>query len=310
MNLIKGGKFMKSKIGIIGLGKMGLNIALNAQDNGWQIFGFDVESSARENAKLNNIKVLDTLGELLTNLDEKKVILLSTPAGDITNNLIIELGNLLNVGDIVIDSGNSKFSDSLNNYNILSKKGISFIDCGTSGGVSGARNGACLMIGGDQAAYEQIEDFFNDISIENGCIFVPSPSAGHYLKMVHNGIEYGMMQAIGEGFAVLQASNYDFDFAEVSKVWNNGSVVRSWLIELAEEEFKKDPKLDTITGLIDANGEAKWTVEEALRMNVPVPVIANSLFVRNESQLDDSFSNKVVASLRRGFGGHAVKMKG
>ncbi|WP_203265914.1 phosphogluconate dehydrogenase (NAD(+)-dependent, decarboxylating) [Streptococcus uberis] len=301
---------MKRKIGIIGLGKMGLNLALNAQDSGWQIFGYDVETSARENAKEKGINITQSIDNLIDHLDDQRVILLSTPAGKVTNDVIFQLGELLNENDIVIDSGNSRFTDSLRNYHFLSEKGISFLDCGTSGGVSGARNGACLMIGGDQSTYDQLEEFFLDISIENGCLFIPQPSAGHYLKMVHNGIEYGMMQAIGEGFAVLEASGLDYDFEKVSRVWNNGSVVRSWLMELAEEEFKKDPQLATISGLIDANGEAKWTVEEALRMNVPVPVIANSLFVRNESQLEDSFSNKVVASLRRGFGGHAVKMKG
>lgn len=301
---------MKSKIAVIGLGKMGLNLALNAQDKEWSIYGFDVDSSARKNAKDAGLSVCESIEELIAELDEKCVILLSTPAGEITNQLIAFLGQHLKKDDIVIDSGNSKFEDSLKNYHLLSEKGIAFLDCGTSGGVSGARHGACLMIGGDQDVYNQLEDFFMDISIEDGCLFIPKPSAGHYLKMVHNGIEYGMMQAIGEGFAVLEASNYQYDYEKVSKVWNHGSVVRSWLMELAEAEFKEDPKLETITGLINANGEAKWTVEEALRMDVPVPVIANSLFVRNESQLEDSFSNKVVASLRRGFGGHEVTLKG
>nr|WP_274518963.1 decarboxylating 6-phosphogluconate dehydrogenase [Streptococcus orisasini] len=300
--------FMKT-IGIIGLGKMGFNLALNAQDHDWNVIGFDEDSKVRKKAVRASVQTVDSLGALIESLETKKIILLSTPAGEITNHLIDKLKENLQAGDIIIDSGNSNFKDSLKNYQSLKEKDIGFIDCGTSGGVSGARHGACLMIGGEQEVYDDIADFFEAISIKGGCLFVPEPSAGHYLKMVHNGIEYGMMQAIGEGFSVLEASGFNYDYAKVANVWDHGSVIRSWLVEIAGEAFKDDAKLEKIEGIIEANGEAQWTVEEALQLEVPVPVIANSLFVRNSSKLTDSFSNKVVAALRHGFGGHAVKLK-
>ncbi|WP_156286320.1 phosphogluconate dehydrogenase (NAD(+)-dependent, decarboxylating) [Oceanivirga salmonicida] len=297
------------KIGFVGLGKMGYNLALNAIDNKWDIVGFDVSEEIRLEAKKAGIKTVNSIGELLEELEEKKVIFLSTPAGEITNNLIKNFKELLKENDIVIDSGNSNFNDTLSNYKLLKEKGIHFLDCGTSGGKSGARNGACLMIGGEEKPFREMEEFFKSIATENGYLYTKKPGSGHYLKMIHNGIEYGMMQAIGEGFDILNACQFEYDFEEVSKVWNNGSVIRSWLIELAEEGFAKDKKLNKIKGVIDANGEAKWTVEEALRLDIPAPVIATSLFVRNNSKIDDSFSNKVVATLRNGFGGHDVYEK-
>ena len=297
------------KIGIIGLGKMGLNLALNATDHGFEIVGYDVSKEIVEKAKEDHLKVASSIEELLDALEDVKVVMLSLPAGKITNGVVQQLSSLLKEGDIVIDSGNSNYKDSLQNYQTLKEKNIYFLDCGTSGGMSGARNGACLMIGGDQEAFDRVKDFFEAIAIENGCLFVDQPSAGHYLKMVHNGVEYGMMQAIGEGFNILEQSEFTFDHEKVAKVWNNGSVIRSWLMELAQEAFKKDPKLDKIEGVIGSNGEAKWTLEEALRLGVPTPVIADALFVRNNSCGSDEFSNKIISALRNGFGGHAMKMK-
>ncbi len=297
------------KIGIIGLGKMGLNLALNATDHGFEIVGYDVSKETVEKAKADHLKVASSIEELLHALEDVKVVMLSLPAGKITNGVVQQLSSLLKEGDIVIDSGNSNYKDSLQNYQTLKEKNIYFLDCGTSGGMSGARNGACLMIGGDQEAFDHVKDFFEAIAIENGCLFIDQPSAGHYLKMVHNGVEYGMMQAIGEGFNILEQSEFTFDHEKVAKVWNNGSVIRSWLMELAQEAFKKDPKLDKIEGVIGSNGEAKWTLEEALRLGVPTPVIADALFVRNNSCESDEFSNKIISALRNGFGGHAMKMK-
>ena len=265
------------KIGLIGLGKMGLNLALNAKEHAFDVVGFDVSTESVAKAHEAGLTVNHSIDELIGNLDDVRVVMLSLPAGKITNGVVNELSNLLKAGDIVIDSGNSNYKDSLNNYHTLKEKEIYFLDCGTSGGMSGARNGACLMIGGDQEAFDQVKDFFEAIAIEDGCLFVDQPSAGHYLKMVHNGVEYGMMQAIGEGFNILEHSEYTFDNEKVAKVWNNG--------------------------------EAKWTLEEALRLGVPTPVIADSLFVRNSSCGADEFSNKLVSSLRNGFGGHEMKMK-
>lgn len=297
------------KIGIIGLGKMGANLALNALDHNWDIIGYDASAQARENAEQQEIPTVDSQEDLLDALDQQKIVLLSTPAGKVTNQILQDLASKLQAGDIVIDSGNSKYKDTLLRGKDLLDKGIYLLDCGTSGGIDGARNGVNLMIGGDPQAFKTVEPFFSDIACTDGYLYSGPAGSGHYLKMVHNGIEYGMMQAIGEGFSVLEASNYDFDFAAVSKLWNNGSVVRSWLMELLEESFNDDHQLDNIVAKIDSSGEAKYTVEEALALEVPVPIIAQSLFVRNDSQLPDSFSNKVVSALRSGFGGHPIERK-
>ena len=297
------------KIGIIGLGKMGANLALNALDHNWDIIGYDASAQARENAEQQEIPTVDSQEDLLDALDQQKIVLLSTPAGKVTNQILQDLASELQAGDIIIDSGNSKYKDTLLRGKDLIDKGIYLLDCGTSGGIDGARNGVNLMIGGDPQAFKTVEPFFSDIACTDGYLYSGPAGSGHYLKMVHNGIEYGMMQAIGEGFSVLEASNYDFDFAAVSKLWNNGSVVRSWLMELLEESFNDDHQLDNIVAKIDSSGEAKYTVEEALALEVPVPIIAQSLFVRNDSQLPNSFSNKVVSALRSGFGGHPIERK-
>src|SRR5699024_5638341 len=275
----------------------------------WQVIGFDVNDKVRKNATQEKIEVAVTLDSLLDKLEQKKIIFLSTPAGKITNQLIEELSFKLNAGDIIIDSGNSNYHDSVKNYELLQEKQIDFLDCGTSGGMAGARYGACLMIGGEKKVFEFMEPFFKSLACKDGYIYSGSAGSGHYLKMVHNGIEYGMMQAMGEGFDILQSSDYEFDSKSVAQVWNHGSVIRSWLMELLAQGLVTDPDLAQIKGKVDASGEAKWTIEEALRLNVPIPVIASSLFARNASQIEDSFSNKVVATLRQGFGGHKTFKK-
>lgn len=294
------------KIGFIGLGKMGLNMALNVMDKKWEIVGFDASSQARERAEAEKVRTAASIDELLDSLDEQKILFLSTPAGAITNSIVVDLLKALKEGDVIVDSGNSNFHDSLNNYQLAKKQGVHFIDCGTSGGMEGARNGACLMVGGDEEAVKVVEPFFKDLACEDGYLYSGKAGSGHYLKMVHNGIEYAMMQAIGEGFQLLEASEYTFDLEKVANVWNHGSVIEAKLMELAEQSFAQDPHLAEIKGEVDASGEAKWTIEEALSLDIPVPTIALSLFVRNQSKIPDSFSNKVVASLRHGFGGHAV----
>ena len=294
------------KIGVVGLGKMGLNIALNLLDHKEDAMGYDVFEGARQAASEQHVPVAQSLEELLNNLDEQKVVLLSVPSGDITNDLVATLVESLTEGDIIIDAGNSNYKHSLSNYNLAKAKGIGFLDCGTSGGMEGAREGACLMIGGDEEVFKQVEFIFDNLAIENGYLYTGKAGSGHYLKMIHNGIEYGMMQAMGEGFDILHASQYDFDFEQVARVWNNGSVIRSWLMELVEKSFAEDPQLDDIRGVVDASGEGKWTVLEALELNIPAPVITESLYARSASKIDDSFSAKVVATMRNQFGGHAV----
>lgn len=294
------------KVGIIGLGKMGLNLALNLQSNNVAVVGFDVSSEAREKSFESGLSVEKSIETLLAQLEDKKIVFLSVPAGEITNSLVKTVSELLNPGDILIDGGNSFYKDSLENYALAKEKGVAFLDCGTSGGMEGAENGACLMIGGDAEVFNEAEEIFAALAVDQGYLYTGKAGSGHYLKMVHNGIEYGMMQAIGEGFDILQASEYDFDFEKVASVWNHGSVIRSWLMELTEAGFKADPHLDDIRGVVDASGEGKWTISEALDLNIPVPVISSALYARNATKIDDSFSAKVVATMRNQFGGHAV----
>jgi len=223
------------------------------------------------------------------------------------DSIISEITPFLEKGDIVIEAGNSHYKESIRRYNELKEIGVSFVDAGTSGGMEGARHGANYMIGGDPEAWTVVEPIFRDTACENGYIYGGEPGSGHFLKMVHNGIEYGMMAAIGEGFEVLEKSEFDFDYEQVAKVWNNGSVIRSWLMELTENAFRKDAKLDEIKGIMHSSGEAKWTLETALDLQTATPVIAMSLLMRYRSLDTDTFNGKVVAALRNEFGGHAVK---
>lgn len=298
------------KIGLIGLGKMGYNLSLNLMDNHHEVVAYDVNKEAV--AKLANEGATGafTVEELVNELPlSPKVVWIMVPAGEVTENVITELKELLSEGDIIIDGGNSNYKESVRRAQDLQEKGIYFFDVGTSGGMEGARNGACTMIGGDTEVFRTIEPVFNDICVENGFMYAGKSGSGHFLKMVHNGVEYGMMQSIAEGFEVLEKSQFDFDYEAVARVWNNGSVVRSWLMELTENAFSKDPKLDSIKGVMQSSGEGKWTVETALDLQTATPVIALSLMMRYRSLEEDTFTGKVVAALRNEFGGHGVVNK-
>jgi 6-phosphogluconate dehydrogenase len=293
-----------NEIGMVGLGKMGFGLTQNFLRNGIKVIGYDPKVTSKETDFLQ----VASLREVVKQLSKRRVIWLMVPAGVITRSVVVELSEYLDAGDIVIDGGNSSFKDSIKNYQLLAEKGISFLDCGSSGGMSGALNGGNFMIGGDKEAFDFVETIFERISCKDGYLYTGEPGSGHYLKMVHNGIEYAMMAAIGEGFDLLEHSQYDYDNEKVAKLWNNGSVVRSWLIELAEEAFKTDPKLEKVKGIMYSSGEGKWTVEEALQQQVAIPVIAMSLMMRYRSLEEDTFTGKVVSSLRNGFGGHAMKI--
>lgn len=297
------------EIGIVGLGKMGMNLACNLKDHGYDVKGMDVSDEAMAKAKEQGIEVFTLVADLISSFNGRRLIWLMLPAGELTENVLSEIYPLLKADDIVVEGGNSNYKDSIRRAAKFAERDINYLDCGTSGGISGARQDACLMIGGDQEVFSSIEKVFADLAVENGYLYAGASGSGHFLKMVHNGIEYGMMQAIGEGFQIVEQSDYDFDLAKVAKVWNNGSVVRSWLMEIAEAQFEQSPKLADYRGVVAASGEAKWTVETALEMDIPVPTIALSLFMRNLSQEEDSFSAKVVAALRNGFGGHEVVKK-
>ena len=292
------------EIGLIGLGKMGYNLALNLSDHGHTVVGTDVG-----NVTSDAFSIVPTLEDVVNKLSTPRVIWTMVPAGDVTEAVLAELYERLEPGDIVIDGGNSNYKLSVARAEQFAEKEIKFFDCGTSGDTDGARNGACTMVGGDAEAWPTIEPIFKDLSVENGYLYTGPAGSGHFLKMIHNGIEYGMMQAIAEGFDILEKSPFDYDYEKVARVWNHGSVVRSWLMELTENAFKKDAKLDEIRGVMHSSGEGKWTIETALDLQVAAPVIALSLMMRYRSLEDDTFSGKVVAALRNEFGGHAVVKK-
>ena len=297
------------KFAMIGLGKMGLNLVKNAADNGHEVVAFDLNADFVKEADAYSdlVSPATDMDDMLAQLPSPKVVWVMVPAGVPTNSTIDTLIEKLDEGDIIIDGGNSNYKDNLEQNKRTTAAGIKFFDAGTSGGMSGARNGGNFMIGGDDAeAWKVLEPLFKAIALEDGYLYTGRLGSGHYLKMVHNGIEYGMMQAIAEGFEVLEASQFDYDYEAVAKLWNHGSVVRSWLMELAEEQFAKDPKLSAISGRMHSSGEGKWTIEESLDLEVPAPVIALSLMMRYRSLQEDTFTGKVVSALRNGFGGHAM----
>ena len=301
------------EIHLVGLGKMGFNIAANLLEGGHSVKAFDKNEDLASNLEEKGGIFFHSVSELLARTfdkEEQKIVWLMLPAGDITNTVMNECLELLNPGDILIDGGNSKYTDSKKNNEKFAAKGIHFFDVGTSGGVSGARNGACMMIGGERAIFQTIEPIFASLCVENGYLFCGEAGSGHYLKMIHNGIEYGMMQAIGEGFNILHHSEYDYDLERVAKVFNNGSVIRSWLMELTENLLSEDAKLTDIEGVVASSGEGKWTVEEILHLELSAPVITQSLLIRYSSKDEEKYGEKVIASLRNQFGGHAMTRKG
>ncbi|MDF2681630.1 MAG: hypothetical protein K0R47_2820 [Brevibacillus sp.] len=297
------------KLAILGLGKMGYNLTLNLLSHEHEVVAYDVERKRADELGREGAIPAYSVEDVIAKLDAPRVVWLMVPAGEIVDELVDKLSNLLSAGDIVIDGGNSHYKQSLERYARLKEKGIHFLDAGTSGGMEGARHGACMMIGGDREAFDHIEPVIRDINVANGYLYAGEAGSGHFLKMIHNGIEYGMMQAIGEGFEVLEKSPYNYDFAEVARVWANGSVIRGWLMDLTERAFRKDANLDEIRGVMHSSGEGKWTLETALDLQAATPVIAMSLLMRYRSLEPDTFHGKVVAALRNEFGGHAVEKK-
>jgi len=296
------------KVGLVGLGKMGLNLGQNLLDHQHEVVAFDLNTQAVEEMKSYGATGVASLQDMVQALDAPRIVWIMVPH-QVVDGVIEEITPLLSQGDIVIEAGNSHYKESIRRYNQLKPHGVSFMDVGTSGGMEGARHGACYMVGGDAEAWEVVEPIFRDTAVDKGYLYAGKSGSGHFLKMVHNGIEYGMMAAIGEGFEVLEKSDFDFDYEQVARVWNNGSVIRSWLIELMERAFSKDAKLDDIKGIMHSSGEGKWTVETAFDLQTATPVIAMSLLMRYRSLDQDTFTGKVVAALRNEFGGHAVEKK-
>lgn len=294
------------QVGMVGLGKMGMNLVANMRDHDIEVVAFDLNDQARTEVGQYQARAVTSLDALVMSLAAPRIIWSMVPAGKPTDATINQLAKLLRPGDIVIDGGNSYYQDSIKRSQLLAEEGLHFFDVGTSGGMAGARADGNFMIGGDPTQFAKIEPLFKAIAAPGGYLYTGPAGSGHYLKMVHNGIEYGMMQAIGEGFDVLSHSPYDYDNEAVAKMWNNGSVIRSWLMELAGNAFSDDADLEKIQGIMHSSGEGAWTVEEALRLHVATPVIASALMMRYRSEEADTMTGKVVAALRNQFGGHAV----
>lgn len=297
------------KLKMVGLGKMGLNLALNMKEHGVDVEGFDVNEEARQKAESENIKTYESLEDVASK-DEKNVIWVMLPAGKITNSVLHQLVELCNANDIVIDGGNSDHRDSLKTAQLMEEKGIYFFDIGTSGGVYGARHGASFMCGGNPDVFKnELQEMLESIATTNGCLYTGKTGSGHYLKMIHNAMLYGYMQTLGEGFELLEKSEFDYDLQNVADSLSKSSVIRGWLLELAADAFKKDPDLSKIKGVVGASKTTGWTIESACELGVPIPVISTSLMMRLRSKQDDSFSAKVIASLRDEVGGHKAQSK-
>jgi 6-phosphogluconate dehydrogenase len=287
------------KLGIVGLGRMGGNMTERLRRD-----GHEVETYARTAPD----RTADSLVELATQLEQPRVVWLMIPAGDATEKVFQNLLPLLEDGDTLVDGGNSNFRDSQRRSVEAKQKGVCFLDAGVSGGVWGLEEGYCLMVGGDEAGFRMVEPALATLAPEGGYAHVGPSGAGHFTKMVHNGIEYGVMQAYAEGFELLRGvEGFDLDLRQISALWQHGSVVRSWLLELLEHAFESDPELAGIRGYVEDSGEGRWTVHEAIEAAVPTPAIALALFARFSSRQDESFAAKVNAALRQQFGGHAVQ---
>jgi 6-phosphogluconate dehydrogenase len=294
---------------LIGLGKMGLNIALNLIEHGYQVYGYDHDKKALERAWKQGIVTAESLAELAAFASKKPAVYWLMIPSEFMDSLIEEVLPLLKPTDVLIDAGNSHYGLSIRRYHNLKSKGVDFIDVGTSGGVEGARQGACLMVGGEPEVVKRLESLFFDLSTEDGYAYVGRPGSGHFVKMVHNGIEYGMMQAIGEGFDLLKASPFEIDYQAIAKVWNHGSIIASSLMGHVGQAFAKDHDLASIQGRVDDSGEGLWMVQDGLKYKVALPVITQALYARFKSNDEKRFSEKVVAAMRQEFGGHSVYKK-
>ena len=294
------------EIAMIGLGRMGLNMCKRLLRGNHTVFAYDRGADKIAEAEAAGCRPLRQL-EGVARMTAPRTVWAMVPAGAPTEEVTQELARLLSKGDTIIDGGNSFYKDSIARQHSLEKRGIFFLDAGTSGGIWGLEVGYCLMIGGAKEAFARNESIFRTLAPKDGYAHVGGPGMGHFTKMVHNGIEYGMMQAYAEGFEILRAANPDLDLQQIAHLWNQGSVVRSWLLELAERAFAADPDLSAIQGFVQDSGEGRWTIQAAMEHDVPAPIITEALFTRFRSRQQDSFQAKVLAALRAQFGGHAVK---
>ena len=296
------------QLAMIGLGRMGANMTERLLKGGHSVVVFDRSADAVAKTASLGATASGSLSELVAKLEgSPKVVWIMVPSGKPTDDTIDELIGLLRAGDVIVDGGNTNWKEGLAAYDRCKTKGVELVDAGTSGGIWGLTEGYCLMVGGNDAAVKAVEPAFLTLAPEGGYAHVGPPGAGHFSKMVHNGIEYGLMQAYGEGFEILHSSPFKYDLHQLASIWRYGSVIRSWLLDLAERALREDPDLAKIRGWVDDTGEGRWTVQAAIDQSVPAPVITLSLLSRFVSRQDESYSAKVVAALRNQFGGHAVK---
>jgi 6-phosphogluconate dehydrogenase len=294
------------KLGFVGLGRMGGNMTRRLLEAGHEIVAWNQSPGPLQTAQERGAVAASGLEDLMSRLEPPRVVWIMVPSGDPVDATIDGLLPFATRGDIIIDGGNSNYKETLSRGDKLEAHGVEFVDAGTSGGIWGYEVGYCLMVGGKPEVFKTIEPIFKTLAPEKGYALLGPRGAGHFAKMVHNGIEYGMLQAYAEGFEILEASRYDYDMRAVSELWNQGSVVRSWLLELAELAFKEDPNLEQLEGYVEDSGEGRWTVAQAIETDVPAPVITLALLSRFYSRQDNSFGHRVIAALRNQFGGHRV----
>ncbi|MGH7323217.1 MAG: phosphogluconate dehydrogenase (NAD(+)-dependent, decarboxylating) [Candidatus Rokuibacteriota bacterium] len=295
------------EIGFVGLGRMGGNMVIRLVRGGHRVVGYDPAPAARQSVTAAGGAAVDSLKALATALAAPRTVWVMVPAGEPTEAVIRELGGTLQAGDIIVDGGNTHYKDDVRRARELGARGLAFADAGVSGGIWGLEHGYCLMVGGDRAAVDRLAPVFATLAPPGGWRHVGAVGSGHYVKMIHNGIEYGMMQAYAEGFELMSASDYALDLAAVARLWNQGSVVRSWLLELTADALAADPALAGVRPWVEDSGEGRWTVEDAVDKAVPAPAITAALFARFGSRRENSFAHRLLAALRHAFGGHVIR---
>ena len=295
------------EIGFVGLGKMGMNMVTRLQRDRHRVVVYDRTAELIKQAESEGCVGASSLAELASKVATPRAVWIMVPSGAPTEETIQAVAALLQAGDVIIDGGNTRFHDDVRRAAELKRKGIHYVDVGTSGGIWGLKLGYCLMVGGDKDVVMRLEPIFKTLAPENGWAYMGGHGAGHYVKMVHNGIEYSMMQAYAEGFELMSKSDYRLDLAKIADLWMHGSVVRSWLLELTAEALKQDPKLEGLKGYVQDSGEGRWTILDAIDKDVPVPTLTAALFTRFRSRQQESFAEKLLAAMRHAFGGHAIR---
>ena len=297
------------QLGMVGLGRMGANMVERLLKQGHEVMAFDVNPEAVQRVAAGGATGATSLGDLVQKLRPPRAVWIMVPAGKPVDSTIDALLPHMQGDDILIDGGNSKWTDTIERGRRVAAAGIHYLDSGTSGGIWGLKEGYCLMIGGPKAAFDRVEPIFRALAPDQGYLYVGPSGAGHYVKMIHNGVEYAMLEAYAEGFDIMHHADYQLDLGAIAELWNHGSVVRSWLLELAVDVFQQNPTLSGIKGYVEDSGEGRWTVFEAIDKSTPAPTIALSLMNRFRSREEEAFGDKVIAALRREFGGHAVKQE-